>query len=128
MSAVERGTARSRPAAAAEQFVYDDATSTFRLAADVARERQEREERVERKRAQRDAGAGAGAGGATSAAGAQRDQVMYDAKTSRFYPRGGSAPAAGRSGSEGDGVGAEEAESVTARRIDAERTRQDAER
>ncbi len=124
MSLVERSAARSRPAAAAEQFVYDHATSSFRLAADVARERQEKAERAERKRAQQDACAGAR--GATSAADVQRDQVLYDAKTSRFYPRGGSAP--GRSGSEGDGVAVEEAESVTARRIDAERKRQDAER
>jgi hypothetical protein len=107
--------------AAEGQFVYDCRHSTFRFAADVARERQNKAERAERERAQLDPGASG-----TADARLRRDQVLYDSKTSSFYPRGGSPPAG--TGSEGHEGGREEDDSVTAGRSDAERKRQDAKR
>ena len=110
--------ATRRGRAAEGHFVYDCRHSTF-LPADVARKRQNKAERAERERAQLDPGA-------SGDADLRRDQVLYDSKTSSFYPRGGNPPA--RIGSELDEGGREAADSVTAGRIDAERKRQDAER
>jgi hypothetical protein len=110
--------------AAEGQFVYDCRHSTFRLAADVARERQKKAERAERERGklgQLDPGERD-----DDDERLRRDQVLYDSKTSSFYPRGGSPPAG--TGSEGHEGGREEDDSVTAGRSDAERKRQDAKR
>jgi len=110
--------------AAEGQFVYDCRHSTFRLAADVARERQKKAERAERERGklgQLDPGERD-----DDDERLRRDQVLYDSKTSSFYPLLFFPPAG--IGSNRDEGGREAADSVTAGSTDADRKRQDAER